>query len=128
MPVATILFLLALAGCQNEPEEQRPAACSGTDENAVALITSLRFGREHEDGTAPSFDLDDDVSSMGGSTGCGRPDHVDPEGVEGIDNAFARIVPLLDLGASASNWRVISAISFTVSAINGNLMVKRTIN
>jgi hypothetical protein len=96
MPVATTLFLLALAGCQNEPEEQRPAACSGTDENAVALITSLRFGREHEDGTAPGFDLDDDVSSMGGSTGCGRPDHVDPEGVEGIDNAFARIVPLLD--------------------------------
>jgi hypothetical protein len=96
MPVATTLLLLTLAGCQNEPEEQRPAACSGTDKNAVALITSLRFGREHEDGTAPGFDLDDDVSSLGGTTGCGRPDHVDPEGVEGIDNAFARIVPLLD--------------------------------
>ena len=96
MPVATTLLLLSLAGCQNEPEEKRPAACSGTDENAVALITSLRFGREYEDGTAPGFDLDDDVSSMGGTAGCGRPDHVDPEGVEGIDNAFARIVPLLD--------------------------------
>jgi len=94
----SLISLLAFAplGCTDNPGDSRPAACSGTDENATALFTSLRFGREHDDGSAPGFDLDNDVSVLGGASGCGRPDHLDPEGVEGIDNAFARIVPLLE--------------------------------
>ncbi len=93
-----LISLLALTplGCQEGADDSRPAACSGTDISAVGLFTSLRFGREEEDGSAPGFDLDSDVSVMGGAAGCGRPDHVDPEGVEGIDNAFSRIVPLLE--------------------------------
>ena len=90
------LLALTPLGCKDNAEDSSAAACSGTDENAAVLFTSLRFGREREDGSAPGFNLDGDVSVLGGSTGCGRPDHVDPEGVEGIDNAFARIVPLLD--------------------------------
>jgi len=87
---------LLASGCTGKGDAERPEACSGTSESAVALLTELEFGRENEDGSAPGFDLDQAESSMGGTTGCGRPDHMSPDGIAGIDNAFSRIVPLLE--------------------------------
>ena len=89
-----VLFLAA--SCTGRGEPDRPEACSGTTQSAVALLTDLQFGREQEDGSAPGFDLDNADSTMGGATGCGRPDHIAPDGETGIDNAFSRIVPLLE--------------------------------
>jgi len=69
--------------------------CDASGGRQDGVITSLAFVRAEGD-TSDGFDLDGDVSSAGGSGGCGIPDMVSPEGVPGIDNAFARLLPVLE--------------------------------
>jgi hypothetical protein len=76
-------------------ETQRIDQCTGGEE-AIFVVTSMRFTRV-EAGIADGFDLDGIVTGPGESTGCGFVDYTSPEGVPGIDSAFASLVPALEL-------------------------------
>lgn len=91
---AALIGLLALAGCEAEPEAE-PTSCDG-GEPLVAVVQALSFSHA-ADGVSTGFDLDDRVSDSDDAQGCGIEDYVDPEGTSGIDNGFARLLPALEL-------------------------------
>jgi len=69
--------------------------CDSTDDKAVFVMQTLAFA-EADDGVVWGFDLDDHVTELGDSQGCGKGDMEDPEGTPGIDNAFAGLLPALE--------------------------------
>lgn len=62
----------------------------------MLVLRSLSFVVADAEGVSEGFDLDGQVSTEGGPTGCGIADYTTAGGAEGIDNAFSRIVPTLD--------------------------------
>jgi len=89
--------LLALCACQPTPEEAPEVLdCQGGGDTQLLLLSQIAFPRE-VDGVSPGFDLDGEVTEAGGVSGCGVADMTSPTGETGIDNAFARLRPALDL-------------------------------
>lgn len=86
-----LIALLAACAAPVAPPEE----CLG-GEDRVYVISQLSFSRELSDGVSAGFDLDGAVSEDGGSTGCGRADYTDPDGTPGIDNQFAKVLPILE--------------------------------
>ena len=77
----------------------------------LVVFDTLGFTEVGEDGTVPGFNLDGVVSGEDDETTCGQPDHISPEGVEGIDNQLAELVPLFELfGIGAAAAYIQSAI------------------
>lgn len=90
--MTSLLLLLACTG-----QTDSAPTCAG-DNSSVFVISQLSFSREDEaaPGVSAGFDLDGDVSATGGSTGCGIADFTDPDGTPGIDNQFAKVLPVLE--------------------------------
>lgn len=86
-------MLLFMLSCVPEPEPE--PACPG-EKTAVFVISQLAFSRELEEGVSAGFDLDSAVSPAGGSSGCGLADFTDPDGTPGVDNQFAKVLPVLE--------------------------------
>ncbi|MCP4804030.1 MAG: hypothetical protein GY884_01655 [Proteobacteria bacterium] len=105
-----MIGLLLMACTAPEPEV---AVCDNPDDTRVGLMTTItvaRFDGEIADG----FDLDDKV---GDSSNCGMGDWTSPEGVEGIDNAFARLMPALESTEAAALESILQ------EAINNGLVL-----
>lgn len=90
-----IAALLGGAGCGDDPVAA-PGACA-YGETRAAVITGLAFTRQEPEGVAPGFDLDGRVSADSDSRSCGKPDFVSPDGVPGIDNQLALLVPDVEM-------------------------------
>jgi len=72
-------------------------ACTAPEPEAqTALISTMGFAWEIEEGVSRGFDLDGSATAEGGATGCGIEDFVSPDGEPGIDNSFAPILPALE--------------------------------
>lgn len=94
------LLWWVLAGCGGGVEDtalEEPGQCDAIGPTQVALIHQLTFARASEDGVSHGFDLDGQDSRAGDSAGCFIADYVSPDGDPGIDNAFARLMPALEL-------------------------------
>ena len=90
------LAMLGVVGCEAPVEAPIDlGACSTTEPPEVVVVQELVFARV-EDGVTIGADLDDAVSEMGGPTGCGGQDYVSPDGTEGVDNAMAGLMPILE--------------------------------
>jgi len=86
-------MLLWLLACAPAPDSE--PACGG-DKTNVFVISQLSFSREVSDGVSAGFDLDGATTAAGDETGCGLQDYTDPDGTPGIDNQFARVLPVLE--------------------------------
>jgi hypothetical protein len=97
------LPVLVLIGCgpKDGADGDVVAACDLAGETEVMVLRQISFPRE-VDGVSPGFDLDGAVTSSGDGTGCGVDDFVSPQGIQGIDNAFARLRPALDTTEAAA--------------------------
>ena len=110
-----LLLLAGLAACAQKsenadlPSDDGPGS-SADDSAAPADLGTCDAagGRMHwvvdqvwftriEDGVSDGFDLDGDASTVGGSGGCGVADETSPDGVAGVDNAFGKLLPALEL-------------------------------
>jgi hypothetical protein len=80
-------LLLCIVGCS--PAD---GVVIGSDS---LVMSSLLFSRQN-DGVSDGFDLDGVTSEQGGDSGCGHGDFVGVDGAEGIDNAGARLIVLLE--------------------------------
>lgn len=93
------LLVVLLAGCAGDagqaPRDTAAASCDSED-NTVAYVVRLLAFSDAQDGVSEGFNLDDHVSVAGEAGGCGKQDLVDPDGVEGIDNALAGLLPALE--------------------------------
>ena len=95
-----MISILALLACQGAATDTGGADTGTPVEDGPTTehwaLTTLAFVRLAEDGTSDGFDLDQDVTDAGDSDGCGIEDMTSAAGVEGIDNAFARLLPVLE--------------------------------
>ena len=101
--------LLALLGCGGEETASAGTApdLSVCDGGPTRVLIFNTLGFVHRDGAvSDGFDLDGRVSDEDDAEGCYQPDLVSPEGEEGIDNAFAGLLPLL----AATEARVIETL------------------
>jgi hypothetical protein len=106
------LALPLLAACGGAPSDDgavdtdaaTPDCATGSDH--VVVVTQLLFSRT-EDGVSDGFDLDSAVTAAGDTTGCGVADDVAPDGTPGIDNAFARLLPALELTEASAAEAII---------------------
>lgn len=76
--------------------------CDGVGPSQVLLTRQVTFSRMDDAlEVSPGFDLDGFVGSTSDPRGCYVEDFVDPEGVEGIDNSMARLLPVLETTEAA---------------------------
>ncbi len=97
------LLPFLLLGCAPEKErvKDRADSCESGGASQVLVLSEIRFARDI-DGVSVGFDLDGEASTGGGSTGCGVADATSPDGIGGIDNSFARLLPALELTEGAA--------------------------
>ena len=99
-----LTLIIALAGCVAEPadtEDQQPPLAQPS-RDVLTVLDSLNFARA-EKGVVPGFNIDGKVSKNGDLDSCEKGDFVAPWGTEGVDNQFAKLVPLIEasgLGAA----------------------------
>lgn len=95
--LALLPLLAACGGAAEAPEDTAtPGTCDNAEQKATYVISVLEFTAAEKDGSAWGFNLDGLVSKSDDPTGCGKADLVDPEGHEGIDNAFVSLMPLIE--------------------------------
>jgi hypothetical protein len=97
----TTLPLLLLLGCKPPEEAIVADSCEG-GETYTWVMTGMFYTRRDDNNNVAGFDLDDHVSDAGDDEGCGHADLEDPDGNEGIDNAFSGIVPALEATEAAA--------------------------
>jgi hypothetical protein len=99
-----LVAALALAGCGEEDavvDSVVDVSCDGQGPQQILVVRKLTFGRA-KDNISPGFDLDGRISNADDFESCYAPDYVDPEGVEGIDNSMAKLIPLLETTEGAA--------------------------
>lgn len=107
-PIA-LLGLVVSVGCTRE-DAPPPGAeqCDEEGDEKLVVIQRLSFVRQ-EDGVSDGFDLDGENSSLGSATGCGIADFATADGSPGVDNAFAYLLPALELTEAAAVEGLIQA-------------------
>lgn len=118
------LLAAALVACKADPTPAvldsgaDPGTCdAATGGRQVWVVNSLTFARVDGE-TSDGFDLDGQVSSLGGPTGCGIGDLTSPSGEAGIDNAFGRLIPALEATEFSAAEPLIDSLIH-----NGELMI-----
>ncbi len=84
---------IALTGCSPDGLSADEISCT-TGDTHVAVLTSLAFTIAEND-VAEGFDLDNRVSTVDDYLSCGKADFVDSQGVPGIDNRLASLIPVI---------------------------------
>lgn len=69
--------------------------CGPIEPTSVFVVSELRFARETA-GVSNGFDLDGRTSDGADLGGCRKADLVSPDGTEGVDNQFARLLPAIE--------------------------------
>lgn len=64
-------------------------------------ISYLELGRQ-VDGVSKGYNLDGLTTEEDGADGCGIGDYTSPDGVQGVDNAMARLIPALEATEAAA--------------------------
>lgn len=82
-------------GTDAGPSDPLPGTCSSGSCFFVADQLSLPSA-DPDTGAVIGANLDDEVTQGGDPGGCGKMDYIHPDGTEGIDNALAQLLPLLD--------------------------------
>lgn len=92
-------------------------ACGPLEPTRVFVTSELRFARE-VGGVSPGFDLDERASDGADRLGCQKVDFESPDGVAGVDNQFARLLPAIEAAGGLAFEGLIQ------DAINaGNILV-----
>lgn len=87
-------FLLALS-CAPEATPT-PGTCGDPDSTLTGVFAIMRLGEaDPVTGAVWGFDLDGRVSDAADYDGCNKPDGVDPEGRQGVDNGMANLWPII---------------------------------
>lgn len=93
----TMSMTEALPNQDTELEPQH--SCDSSVDNQrqwTGVIYELKFGREEPPGISLGYNIDGRNSDGQDADSCYRSDLRSPEGEEGVDNQFAKIVPLIE--------------------------------
>ncbi|MEY3013408.1 MAG: hypothetical protein RIT45_2143 [Pseudomonadota bacterium] len=96
-------LLAAGGGCEAEDPAPDDAGVTIQADGAgdpqwpwLTVIDTMGFTRQKPIGVAPGFDLDGKISDTDDASTCGKGDLRSPDGEQGIDNEFAKLVPLVE--------------------------------
>lgn len=106
------LLALTTLGCkdaEDAPMDSDGAVARTCDggETRSAVVRSIQFVRA-TGGVSDGFDLDGAVTAPGDAAGCGVADMTSPDGMPGIDNSFANLLPVLDLTEASAAEEIIA--------------------
>lgn len=94
---------LCVAACGCEADDGGGEAANTTSKTTpdpkwpwVTIIDTMGFTRQKPIGVAPGFDLDGKISGADDTSTCGKVDLTSPDGTPGVDNEFAKLVPLVE--------------------------------
>ena len=108
-----VLLTLALGGCENDAAPAETTDAGHVDVPAptawLTVLDVLSFTRG-KDGVAPGFNIDGVVSADGDEASCGKSDFIAPWGATGVDNQFARLVPLIELSGIGALEGIVEAV------------------
>lgn len=93
--VASFLALCSCKGTEAADTALLDVECDGKGDSLTLVTRKLTFGRV-EDGISPGFDLDGRISDDNDAEGCNVEDFTSPDGVPGIDNSIAALLPVLE--------------------------------
>lgn len=126
---------VAAMGCvDNTPDnESSTTATEELDENEcgvasnshTVLIRQISFAPEIEAGVTRGLDLDGRVSDRDDDATCGKVDFESPDGLEGVDNQFARLLPLIDAAASLDSVEALIARTLNSGGLSLALQMER---
>lgn len=86
--------------------------CGPVGDRLVYVVSELRFARETDRLVSRGFDVDGVVSNASDPAGCRKPDMTTPDGVEGVDNQFAKVLPAIEAaGGQALEGLIQNAIN-----------------
>lgn len=123
--VAVAASALALGGCSSDAVEDDDAGktrgeiCASSGKTLGAVLVFGTFARETQPGVAEGLNVDELVSSGEDADSCFKQDYVSPDGLEGVDNQFATLLPLIEAFVGTEN---IDAILEGAIA-NGQLLI-----
>jgi hypothetical protein len=111
-----LAFSIGCGGAESDRLDSAAGAsgdvCGAPEDTVVLIITSLHFTRETSPTESEGFDLDGVASTTSDAQGCGHADYTSADGTQGIDNAFAALVPVLEsIGAGAVESLINDAIN-----------------
>lgn len=117
------LLTILLAACTGSTHA---GADAGTDAGAdaagpvkkVYVFDTVGFTRVDKAGHAPGFNLDGKVSGTDDESTCKHADFTSPEGLEGVDNQFATLVPLIEATGISAVERLLQS-----SIENGGILL-----
>ena len=84
------------ATSEDEPSLDSCKPDGRSERTWVGVITEIKFGREDPPGVSLGRNIDGRVSRANDAQGCFRSDMTSPDGEGGIDNQFAKILPLIE--------------------------------
>lgn len=107
-----------------ETDAGPPEALPGCDGECFFVVDALNIpAPDPSDGTVIGANLDEEVTASGDPGGCGVEDYIHPDGTTGVDNALARILPLIEgmldepiaeqLGAQISEGSLLITVALT---------------
>lgn len=82
---------------------------SGAGDRRLLVARTFLFEREAGPGVAEGFDLDGRQSGVGDTAGCSQTDFTSASGVDGIDNQFARLLPVIEAAGGSALPSLIQA-------------------
>lgn len=123
----TILVALGLIACVDrdiatpEVAETVDATCDAKPQPVV--VRKLDFVGLDEDGLTRGLDIDGRVSDRSDDESCNQADFSSPDGLEGIDNQFGKLLPALDVVGGRE--AVASAIQRAINTGSLLLVIER---
>lgn len=120
LPGIALLGTLSLVACGGELEVDTSCTASGHGKSSV--VTFATFAKMVEGDAVEGVDVDGIVSDGSDEAGCYKADFTSPDGVPGIDNQVATLLPLVEdlvgednidalLGAAITNGQLIILVS-----------------
>lgn len=84
------------AAVDAQDEDVPMGVCGPVAPRRAFVVSELRFARESPSGVSNGFDIDERVSNGADAQGCRKPDMTTPEGLQGVDNQFAKLLPAIE--------------------------------
>ncbi|MFT6396335.1 MAG: hypothetical protein ACJAYU_001078 [Bradymonadia bacterium] len=84
-----------ISGVPDVSDDVEMGVCGPIEPTHVFVVSELRFARD-VGGVSPGFDLDSRASDGADRQGCQKVDFESVEGVPGVDNQFARLLPAIE--------------------------------
>jgi hypothetical protein len=110
------LALGALSGCTGQPP---PPTCTSSGETRGSVVTFATFAKRVSANAVEGLDVDGVISDGSDDESCNKVDFTSPDGITGVDNQIATLLPLVEEMVGTGNIDALLEAAIT----NGQLLI-----